>query len=118
MPRKCSTLHELAAVVIISVVSALGGDNRNEDFSGELGRASASGEVALARGEQTKRAAMNWDSLHPKDRETVPREQWLQRGEAEIEDVLVVNRVEFNVLQHLAEVRHFEHRHFSRRSVI
>ncbi len=59
-------------------------------------------------GEQAQRAAVDQQAFDAENRQTVPREQWLQRREREIKNVLMVDCVELVVLDELDAVGKFQ----------
>ena len=64
--------------------------------------------IAKVRGEEAQGAAVNLEMLDGENLQAVPREERLQRGEGEVEDVLVVDGVELGVLDEVHAVRTLE----------
>ena len=61
-------------------------------------------------GEDPQRAAVDRDALDVDDDEPVAREQRVERGEREVAEVLVVDRVELAAVDHVLDVRRLDHR--------
>ena len=58
---------------------------------------------------------MNRDALDPLERETVTTDERRDGVHGEVTEMLVIDRVELGALDHVAHVRHFDHRDATRR---